>query len=126
MQSQPQSQSQSSNPTPTYTRNHGDNVPAIIRRPASLADPHPKKETDDAVEYKSQRARAQAGAHAGPVGTAEGPGHPGLVEETVSAADMSRKRAEHARVLGEQSLAGSGGERELGTQRRLEQDMETG
>jgi hypothetical protein len=122
MQSQPQSQSQSSNPTPIYTRNHGDNVPAITRRPA---DPRPNKETDDAAEYKSQRARAQAGAHAGPVGTAEGPGHPGLAEERVSAADMPRKRAEHDRVLGEQSLAGSGGERELGTQRGLEQDIET-
>lgn len=81
-------------------------------------------EIANAVEGQSQsqgQARAQAGAHAGPVGAAEGPGHPGFAEERDLVADMPRKRAEHDRVLGEQSLPGSGGERMLGRQRMMEQ-----
>lgn len=79
----------------------------------------------DAVENKSQRARAQAGAHAGPVGSAEGPGHPGFGEERDLVADIPRKRAEHDQVLGDrvgQSPAPPGGEEVR--QRKLEQDRE--
>ena len=82
----------------------------------------------NAVENKSQPARAQAGAHAGPVGSAEGPGHPGFGEEWDSAADLGRKREEHDRVLGErvgQSPAppeGEEAEREEVRRRKLEQD----
>lgn len=45
--------------------------------------------------------RAQAGAHAGPVGSAAGPGHPGFGEERDLAANMDQKRAEHDRLLGD-------------------------
>ncbi|KAB8231983.1 uncharacterized protein BDW43DRAFT_312600 [Aspergillus alliaceus] len=47
-----------------------------------------------AVEGKSARVRAQAGAHAGPVGSAMGPGGPGEL-------DLDRKREEHEQILGE-------------------------
>lgn len=56
----------------------------------------------DAVERKGMGTdRAQAGAHAGPVGSAAGPGHPGFGEQRDLASEMDRKRAEHDRVLGE-------------------------
>lgn len=56
----------------------------------------------DAVERKGMGTdRAQAGAHAGPVGSAAGPGHPGFGEQRDLAAQMDRKRAEHDRVVGE-------------------------
>ncbi|KAJ5091135.1 hypothetical protein NUU61_006005 [Penicillium alfredii] len=56
----------------------------------------------DTVERKGMgMQRAQEGAHAGPVGSAAGPGHPGFGEERDLAAQMGRKRAEHDRVLGE-------------------------
>lgn len=56
----------------------------------------------DAVERKGTGTnRAQAGAHAGPVGSAAGPGHPGFGEQRDLAAQMDRKRVEHDRVLGE-------------------------
>ncbi|KAJ5641267.1 hypothetical protein N7490_005267 [Penicillium lividum] len=56
----------------------------------------------DAVERKGMgMQRAQAGAHAGPVGSAGGPGHPGFGEERDLAAHMGEKRAEHDRILGE-------------------------
>lgn len=82
----------------------------------------------NAVESKRRRPRAQAGAHAGPVGSAEGPGHPGFGEERDLAADLERKREEHDRVLGErvgQSPAvpeGEEAEREEVRRRKLEQD----
>ncbi|KAE8344327.1 hypothetical protein BDV24DRAFT_160469 [Aspergillus arachidicola] len=55
------------------------------------------------VQGKSTRAREQAGAHAGPVGSALGPGCPA----SASAGDggelreLGRKREEHDRILGE-------------------------
>lgn len=82
-------------------------------------------EIADAVEKKSLRARAQAGAHAGPVGSAEGPGHPGFGEERDLAADLPKKRAEHDRVLGDrvgQSPAAPEGDE--GRQLKLEQNRE--
>lgn len=56
----------------------------------------------EGTRRKPQQQRAQAGAHAGPVGSAQGPGAP-LAEagERDPAADMGRKREEHDRVLGE-------------------------
>lgn len=56
----------------------------------------------DSVERKGMGMnRAQAGAHAGPVGSAGGPGHPGFGEQGDLAAGMDQKRKEHDRVLGE-------------------------
>ncbi|KAJ5218013.1 uncharacterized protein N7498_000112 [Penicillium cinerascens] len=56
----------------------------------------------DSVERKGMgQHRAQAGAHAGPVGSAKGPGHPGFGAQPDLAARMDEKRAEHDRVLGE-------------------------
>lgn len=56
----------------------------------------------DAVERKGMGTqRAQAGAHAGPVGSAAGPGHPGLGEEGDLAADMGRKQEQHEKMLGD-------------------------
>lgn len=56
----------------------------------------------DAVERKGiGMNRAQAGAHASPVGSAAGPGHPGFGEQRDLAEGMDRKRAEHDHVLGE-------------------------
>lgn len=61
-----------------------------------------------AVEGKSARSRArmQAGAHAGPVGSARGPGAPAAVEalredKGTMTSDMGRKTKEHEEVLGE-------------------------
>jgi hypothetical protein len=56
----------------------------------------------DAVERKGMgMRRAQAGAHAGPVGSAGGPGHPGFGEQSDLAAHMDEKRGVHDRMLGE-------------------------
>ncbi|KAJ5818882.1 hypothetical protein N7474_004473 [Penicillium riverlandense] len=56
----------------------------------------------DAVERKGMgMRRAQAGAHAGPVGSAAGPGHPGQGEERDLAADMGRKQQQHEKMLGD-------------------------
>jgi hypothetical protein len=52
-----------------------------------------------AVEGKNQYNRLQAGAHSGPVGSAQGPGYMG--EEPDTAADIGRKRDEHDRILGQ-------------------------
>lgn len=46
--------------------------------------------------------RAQAGAHAGPVGSYAGPGHPGFGEQRDLAADLDRKRVEHDQLLGDE------------------------
>ena len=56
----------------------------------------------DSVQRKGMGTqRAQAGAHAGPVGSAAGPGHPGFGEERDLAANMDQKRAEHDWLLGD-------------------------
>ena len=55
----------------------------------------------EAVEHKGTRARAQAGAHAGPVGSAYGPGYSGFGEERNQVSDLGRKKEEHDRVLGD-------------------------
>lgn len=56
----------------------------------------------DSVRYKGMGARrAQAGAHAGPVGSAAGPGHPGFGGEDDLAANMDRKRENHDKILDE-------------------------
>lgn len=56
----------------------------------------------DTVERKGMgMKRAQEGAHAGPVGSAIGPGHPGFGEERDLAADLGRKQEEHERILGD-------------------------
>lgn len=55
----------------------------------------------EAVEHKGTRSRTQAGAHAGPVGSAYGPGYSGFGEERNHASDLGRKKEEHDRVLGD-------------------------
>ncbi|OQE36872.1 hypothetical protein PENCOP_c011G08779 [Penicillium coprophilum] len=56
----------------------------------------------DAVRRKGMGIqRAQAGAHAGPVGNAGGPGHPGFGEADDLAANLGAKRVEHDRILGD-------------------------
>ncbi|KKA16661.1 hypothetical protein T310_9709 [Rasamsonia emersonii CBS 393.64] len=52
-----------------------------------------------AVEGKNQYKRAQAGAHAGPVGSADGPGFVGQ-QDGNTAAQLDRKREEHDHILG--------------------------
>lgn len=83
----------------------------------------------DTVERKGMgQGRAQAGAHAGPVGSAGGPGHPGFGDQPDLAARMDEKRAEHHRILGErvgQSPAPPDhdvAEREAVRQRKLQQN----
>ncbi|CEJ57647.1 hypothetical protein PMG11_06333 [Penicillium brasilianum] len=74
--------------------------------------------------------RAQDGAHAGPVGSAAGPGHPGFGEERDLAANMEQKKAEHERMLGEKvgrSPAGPDAEvveREAVRERKLKRNEE--
>ncbi|PWY65377.1 hypothetical protein BO94DRAFT_540851 [Aspergillus sclerotioniger CBS 115572] len=83
-----------------------------------------------AVQSKSAdaRARAQAGAHAGPVGSAMGPGDPGY--EKGEAADLDRKKEAHDRMLGDrvgQSPPEPDAEtvrREALRERKLRQDRE--
>ncbi|KAF3391275.1 hypothetical protein F1880_007709 [Penicillium rolfsii] len=73
--------------------------------------------------------RAQADAHAGPVGSAAGPGHPGFGEERDLAANMDQKKAEHDRILAE-NVGGSPGtnndvaEREAVRERKLKRNEE--
>ncbi|KXG52015.1 uncharacterized protein PGRI_082990 [Penicillium griseofulvum] len=72
--------------------------------------------------------RAQAGAHAGPVGSASGPGHPGFVEADDLAANLGAKRVEHDRILGDRigkspvEPEGEVAEREAVRRRKLERD----
>lgn len=83
----------------------------------------------DAVQRKGMGTqRAQAGAHAGPVGSAGGPGHPGFGEADDLAAKLPQKRAEHDRVLGARvgnspaEPDGEVAEREAVRRRALERD----
>jgi hypothetical protein len=83
----------------------------------------------DSVQRKGMGIqRAQAGAHAGPVGSAGGPGHPGFGEQGDLMANMDQKMFEHERVLGERvghSPAEPDGEtveREAARQQKLERD----
>lgn len=71
--------------------------------------------------------RAQAGAHAAPVGNARGPGHPGFGEERDLAANMDEKRAEHDRILAErnaQSPATDVAERKAVRERKMQENEE--
>lgn len=81
----------------------------------------------DTVERKGMgMRRAQAGAHAGPVGSAGGPGHPGFGEQRDLAAHMDEKRAAHDRMLGEKNgnspLEYGVADREAARQRKLRQN----
>ncbi|KAJ5511332.1 hypothetical protein N7453_003435 [Penicillium expansum] len=80
----------------------------------------------DTVQRKGMgMQRAQAGAHAGPVGSAGGPGHPGFGEADDLAANLGAKRVEHDRVLGDRvgkSPAYPESEGEVVRRRKLEQD----
>ncbi|KAJ5425043.1 hypothetical protein N7465_000113 [Penicillium sp. CMV-2018d] len=83
----------------------------------------------DAVQRKGMgMQRAQAGAHAGPVGSAGGPGHPGFGEADDLAANLGTKRVEHDRILGDRvgrsppEPEGEVAEREAARRRKLEQD----
>lgn len=83
----------------------------------------------DVVQRKGMGTqRAQAGAHAGPVGSAGGPGHPGFGEADDLAAKLPQKRAEHDRILGGRignspaEPEGEVAEREAVRRRKLEQD----
>lgn len=81
----------------------------------------------DSVKRKGMgMRRAQAGAHAGPVGSAGGPGHPGFGEQKDLAAHMDEKRAMHDSML-EQKLEHNPPEydvadREAARQRKLKQN----
>jgi hypothetical protein len=82
----------------------------------------------DTVQRKGMgMQRAQAGAHAGPVGSAGGPGHPGFGEAEDIMANMGKKRVEHERILGERvgrspAMDGDVGEREDVRRKKLERD----
>lgn len=56
----------------------------------------------ETVQHKGMGTqRAQAGAHAGPVGSSGGPGHPGFGETEDLMANIDQKRNEHDKLLGE-------------------------
>ncbi|KAJ5766058.1 uncharacterized protein N7511_003674 [Penicillium nucicola] len=83
----------------------------------------------EAVQKKGMGVqRAQAGAHAGPVGSAGGPGHPGFGEQESLTANMDQKRFEHETLLGERvghspaEPDGEIAEREAVRQQKLERD----
>lgn len=85
----------------------------------------------DAVSKKGMGVqRAQAGAHAGPVGSAQGPGHPGFQGEEDLAANMDRKREDHDKMLSQragqtQATSDYGvAEREAVREQRLRQNEE--
>ncbi|KAJ9252155.1 hypothetical protein DTO207G8_4988 [Paecilomyces variotii] len=92
-----------------------------------------------AVEEKQERAREQAGAHSGPVGSAGGPGAPGFGEEGDFAKNLDKKRENHDRILGQkagksppppdevegqEAAEGTVQERERLRQRKLKEDEE--
>lgn len=81
----------------------------------------------DSVKRKGMgMQRAQAGAHAGPVGSASGPGHPGFGEQSDLAAHMGEKREVHDRILEEKARHNPPGndvaDREAARQRKLRQN----
>ncbi|KAJ5625415.1 hypothetical protein N7510_001724 [Penicillium lagena] len=83
----------------------------------------------DAVHRKGMgMQRAQAGAHAGPVGSAAGPGHPGQGGERDLTADMGRKQEQHDKMLGDRvgrsppAPDHEVAEREAVRERKLKQD----
>ncbi|KAJ5675222.1 uncharacterized protein N7477_005156 [Penicillium maclennaniae] len=86
----------------------------------------------DSVQRKGMgQRRAQAGAHAGPVGGPDGPGgpgHPGFGDQPDLAAGMDEKRAEHDRMLDERvgnvsvPVDREVAEREAVRQRKLQQN----
>ncbi|EKV06514.1 hypothetical protein Pdw03_5126 [Penicillium digitatum] len=80
----------------------------------------------DTVQRKGREAqRAQAGAHAGPVGSAGGPGHPGFGEADDLTANLGAKKVEHDRILDERvkgSPAEPEGEGKAARRGRLERD----
>lgn len=83
----------------------------------------------DTVQRKGMgMQRAQAGAHAGPVGSAGGPGHPGFGEADDLAANLGAKKVEHDRILGDRvgrspaEPEGEIAERETARRHKLEQD----
>ncbi|BCS02118.1 uncharacterized protein AKAW2_60382S [Aspergillus luchuensis] len=77
-----------------------------------------------AVQGKSAdaRARAQAGAHAGAVGSAEGPGAPGY--EKGEMADLDQKREMHDRMLGDRVGQSPAEPEDEVRRRKLRQDEE--
>ncbi|KAL3474820.1 hypothetical protein BJX99DRAFT_172690 [Aspergillus californicus] len=82
-----------------------------------------------AVEGQS-RHRMQAGAHAGAVGNAQGPGAPASGEGVSNLADLDRKREDHERILGDRVGKsppvpdGASAEREEVRARKLKLDRE--
>lgn len=80
-----------------------------------------------AVERKRTTPRTQAGAHAGPVGSAFGPGYSGAGEGRNETSDLGRKREEHDRVLGEriaQSPSESDGENVRQQKLKLDEQLD--
>lgn len=102
----------SSKPSNDYARAH---LEAQHRQEQEHMQKHPDTDLEYGVEQQPAEGyiadtvsrkgmgmqRAQAGAHAGPVGSAAGPGHPGFGEERDLAANMDQKRAEHDLLLGD-------------------------
>ncbi|KAJ5817359.1 hypothetical protein N7447_009592 [Penicillium robsamsonii] len=83
----------------------------------------------DTVQRKGMGIqRAQPGAHAGPVGSSGGPGHPGFGEADDLAANLGAKRVEHDRILGDRvgkspvEPEGEAAEREGVRRRMLEKE----
>ncbi|KAL2841904.1 hypothetical protein BJY01DRAFT_6648 [Aspergillus pseudoustus] len=79
--------------------------------------------------HKIEDRAHQAGAHAGPVGRAQGPGAPAFGEGVTTLENLDEKGEEHRRILGERvgrtPPGGSEEERrEEGRERRLRQDRE--
>ena len=99
---------------PSQQRHHGDPTPSIAAstntttmqpgystsRSAAMAPPA-EGDVAATMERKGERARAQAGEHTGPVGSARGPGDPAIGEEKDLTSEMSRKEREHEEVLGD-------------------------
>ncbi|KAL4874047.1 hypothetical protein BDV12DRAFT_158945 [Aspergillus spectabilis] len=120
-QSQPQFQSQPIEPKQF--------APSIDQDPEYGVEQQPT-EGSIAHAVKSQsRHRIQAGAHAGAIGSAQGPGAPAYGEAPDTMANLDRKTEEHFRILGERvgrtpPVEGEEIEREKLRERKLRQDRE--
>lgn len=128
-QSQSQSQSQS-----TIHRTPGDSIPTTSHHThhkhhdyndnSAQADPEYGVEQQPAegdiaaaVESKGRQGRRQqAGAHAGPVGSAAGPGDSGSGEQPDLMSDLDRKSKEHQQRLDDKGWKGEGVGREEGSE----------
>ncbi|KAL3467337.1 hypothetical protein BJX64DRAFT_283658 [Aspergillus heterothallicus] len=124
--------------TQNVSQRHNDSLNAMRREGNVDIDYGVEQQPNEgaianAVEGQSRHAiedRAhQAGAHAGPVGRAQGPGAPAFGEGVTTLENLDRKGEEHQQILGERigrtPPGGSEEERrEEGRERKLRQDRE--